>query len=113
MVNIWSTFTSLQNEKQGTAIILSLKGADQEAVLELAQADISAVNGLQNVLARLDSLYLKDTTVEKYKALENFESYRRPPTTPINDFIHEFEKRHHKIKTTVPLFQMTSLHFGF
>ena len=37
MITMWSTFTTLQKEKQGTAILLSLKGTDQEAVLELSQ----------------------------------------------------------------------------
>ena len=97
MLNVWSTFTSLQKEKQGTAILLSLKGAAQEAVLELSQESITSADGLQNVITRLDDLYLKDSTLQKYKALENFENYRRPANTPINEFIHEFEKRHHKI----------------
>lgn len=99
MVTIWSTFTSLPKEKQGTAILLSLKGTDQEAVLELEQTAINHADGLDNVLARLDNLYLKDVTLQKYKALESFETYQRSPSTPINDFIHEFEKRHNKIKS--------------
>ena len=99
MVQIWSTFTTLPKEKQGTTILLSLKGQDQEAVLELTSAQITAAAGLDAVINRLDSLYLKDTTLQKYKALENFESYRRTPSTSINNFICGFEKRHHKIKS--------------
>ena len=37
MINIWSKFTSLVDEKKGTAILLSLKGSAQEAVLELSE----------------------------------------------------------------------------
>ena len=69
----------------------------QETVLELQQDKICSDEGLIHVLAKLDNLYLKDTTLQKYKALENFEAYRRPASLPINDFIHEFEKLHHKI----------------
>ena len=96
MVQIWSTFTTLPKEKQGTAILLSLKGQDQEAVLELTSAQITAAAGLDAVINRLDS-FISRTQPFKNKALENFESYRR--THSINDFIHEFEKRHHKIKS--------------
>ena len=46
MVNIWGTFTSLAKEKQGTAVLLSLKGTDQEAVLEIDQAQINHADGL-------------------------------------------------------------------
>ena len=52
MVMIWSTFTSLPKEKQGTAILLSLKGTDQEAVVELEQTAINHADGLDNVLTR-------------------------------------------------------------
>ena len=65
MVQIWSTFTTLPKEKQGTAILLSLKGQNQEAVLELTSAQITAAAGLDAVINRLDSLYPKDTTLQK------------------------------------------------
>ena len=99
MVTLWSNFTSLPKAKQGTCILLSLKGKDQEAVLELKSEEINCDDGFDNVVAQLDKLYLKDKTLQKYQALEDFNSYRRPASTPINEFIIEFEKRHHKCKT--------------
>ena len=99
LVTIWSEFTTLDKNKQGMAVFLSLKGADQEAVLELPTDQIKGEHGLNNVLARLDKLYVKDETLEKYKALEDFESYRRSAQTPINEFILQFEKKYHRIKS--------------
>ena len=60
MLNVWSKFTSLPKEKKGMAVFLTLKGADQEAVLELDTDEITCENGLENIVTRLDKLYLKD-----------------------------------------------------
>ena len=46
----------------------------------------------------MDSIYLKDELSEKFRALEAFESYRRPSTLAIRDFLIEFENKHFKIK---------------
>ena len=46
-LNIWSTFTSLPKEKKGVAVFLTLKGADQKAVLELDTDEITCENGLK------------------------------------------------------------------
>ena len=99
MLQVWSKFTNLSKEKKGMAVFLTLKGADQEAVLELDTEDIASENGFENVIARLDRLYLKDETLQKYKAFEDFEQMKRSSDTPINDFILKFEKAHHKLKT--------------
>ena len=47
---------------------------------------------VKNIIARLDKLYLKDETLQKYKAFEEFEVFKRSNDTPINDFILKFEK---------------------
>ena len=99
VVNIWGKFTKMEVKKQGMAVLLSLKGAAQEAVLELEEDKIDCNDGLKNVLARLDKLYLKDETLTKYQALEDFESYKRPQNLPIVDYIIQFDKRYHKIKS--------------
>ena len=99
MLEVWSQFTSLPKEKKGMAVFLTLKGADQEAVLELDTNEITGENGLENVIARLDKLYLKDETLQKYKAFEKFEIFKRSNETPINDFILKFEKKYHKLKS--------------
>ena len=53
---------------------------------------------MDTLIKRLDSIYLKDELSEKFRALEAFESYRRPSTLAIRDFLIEFENKHFKIK---------------
>ena len=90
----------MEVKKQGMAFLLSLKGAAHEAVLELEEDKIDCNDALKNVLARLDKLYLKDETLTKYQALEDFESYKRPQNFPIVDYnIIQFDKHYHKIKS--------------
>ena len=53
----------------------------------------------------LDKLFKKDETLQKYQALEVFETYRRPTSSSIQKFLNEFEKWYNKIKsfgTTIP-----------
>ena len=89
-VTIWSTFTSISAAKQGAAVFLTLEGSARDAVLELSGDQISGDNGLPNVIKRLDELYFKDETLQKYEAFDAFDNYRRPSHTPIPEFLHEF-----------------------
>ena len=110
LVKLWSGFTSLPKEKHGLSVLFSLKTSDKEAVLEMVPDEqINSADGLTKVLDQLDSLYLKDITLQKYNALEDFDNYRRPPSTPINEYLHEFEKRYNKIKIMAAQCQMTFL----
>ena len=46
LVEIWRNFTTLEPEKQGPAIVLSLEGEAQDAVLELTTDEISNEEGV-------------------------------------------------------------------
>ena len=96
-VRIWSSFTKLEKEKHGAAILMTLEGAPEETVLELPEEVINSEKGLSAVLEKLDALYLKDSTLEKFQTLELFDSYRRKPGMSIQAHIHEFEKIYHKL----------------
>ena len=73
---IWSDFTTLETTKHGAAVLLTLEGAAVEAVLELERATINSEESLKKITERLDILYLKDSTLEKFQALECFETYK-------------------------------------
>ena len=68
-LDIWSSFTSLEKEKQGAAVLLTLEGAAEEAVLELDVSVINSNDGLKSIIQQLDKLSLKDKTLEKFQAL--------------------------------------------
>ena len=99
LINIWAKVTSLDATKQASAIVLSLEGEAQEAALEIEDTKLSSATGLKEITERLDKIYLKDALAEKYNALENFESYRRPSSTSIREFLVEFDKRYFKVKS--------------
>ena len=98
IVDLWGKFTTCAPNKQGMAVIFSLKSSDQQKVLSIPTEQICAEDGLETVLKRLDELYLEDETLEMYSALEDFESYKRPSSLLINDFLIEFELKYDKIK---------------
>ena len=99
LIEIWRTFSTLEPEKQGPAIVLSLEGEAQEAILELDTATLVKKDGVDKIIARLNKIYKKDELCEKYNALESFETYKRPSNTSIRDFLTEFEKRYNKTKS--------------
>lgn len=99
LVEIWRKFTTLEPEKQGPAIVLSLEGEAQDAVSELDTNQISRTDGVAIIIDRLNKIYKKDELTQKYNALEAFETYKRKPTLSIRDFLTEFEKRYHKTKS--------------
>ena len=96
LINIWLALTPLEKTKQGPALILSLEGKAQEVALQLDANEISAENGAQNVINKLNSLYKKDALIEKFNDVESYETYKRPNECSIKDFVIEFEKHLYK-----------------
>ena len=76
-----------------------MKGPAEEAVLELDEEQINHDDGMKNVLEKLDKLYLKDSTMEKFQALEAFDTCARKPNTSIQEHIHKFDKLYQKLQS--------------
>ena len=92
-------------------MVLSLEGKAQELALELSSADITADDGANNVIKKLDTMYKKDALVEKFCDIEAYETYKRPSDTNMKDFIIEFEKRLYKVMELHQM--MTCQHIGY
>ena len=92
-VALWETFTDLSAEKRAPAICLSLTGRARDAVLELDITKLNSVTGVKELIAKLDTLFLKDTEQRIYGAYDDFEKFKRNSDMNINDYIIEFEKR--------------------
>ena len=60
LITIWQKFTTLELEKQNPAIILSLEGAKNDAILELEPNQITDRNGVKTIIDRLNKIYKKD-----------------------------------------------------
>ena len=98
LLDLWKIFTSLEPAKQGPAVALTLQGEAQDEILELSTNKLTAADGLNNIIKRLDLIYKKDELVDKFYNLEAFESYKRPARLPIQEFMTEFDKKSHKLK---------------
>ena len=112
IVDLWGKFTSCSKEKQGMAVIFTLKASDQKKVLSLSNDVICSETGLDSVLKRLDELYLEDETLEMYSALEDFEAFKHQSSIPINDFLIDFELKYLSCGTSILAKQFTMLLFG-
>ena len=94
LVKLWQKVTDLPKDNHGAAIVMTLEGKSLDAVLELSDDDINKETGVDLIIGKLDPLYKKDELNEKFEHLEKFESYKRPSSTGIQEFLNEFDKLH-------------------
>ena len=73
-------------------MFLSLESRAREAVLELDDSKISGEDGVKNIIAKLDTLYLKDKTQSAYEAYDSFEQFKKPSDMSVSEYINEFER---------------------
>ena len=88
MIKIWCMYTDFPKERQGAAIFVSLEGETQDAVLELSEGEISSKTGVKKFIDRLDKLFKKDETLQKYQPLEAVETYHRSISYSIQEFLY-------------------------
>ena len=99
LVNWWTIQTDVPAEKRGLALASSLQGKALDAVLELDDSEINQVDGVQNIITKLDELYKKNSLTQKIEDIEKFENYVRPEHVSIKEYVAEFNKRVNKLKT--------------
>lgn len=97
-IEVWRIFTDLPLEKQGPAVLLSLKGRAREAALELEIKDLSEETGLDLIIMKLDTLFAKDKDELAYEAYERFETMKRSPQTPIDEYLQAFDHLYNVVK---------------
>ena len=103
IIEVWKLLNDEKYKKQfGAAIYLSLKGTARDAVRSLDATKLAADDGVAQIIAILDSVYLKDTATQAYCAFRDFVQYKRGSGESFAIFIVEFKKRyrlveHHKM----------------
>ena len=98
-VKIWQLVTDLKPEKQGPALVLSLKGKNQEVVLEeLTVEQLGEADGVKRIVGILDRIHKKDSVDTEYEAFESFINFQRESSMEMTGFITEFERRYNKAK---------------
>ena len=98
LIKHWQNLSVLGKKQQSSAIIITLSGKALNTALQISETDLAKDDGVATLLKRLDTIYLKDELSEKFRALEAFETYRRPQSLSIRDFLIEFENKHFKVK---------------
>ena len=91
-LSLWQIFTDLSKSKQAPAICLSLSGRTREEALEINIDKLHSDTGVQELITKLDSLFLKDSEQTIYAAYDTFEKFKRKDNMSINNYIIEFEK---------------------
>ena len=100
-LTVWRKVTCLPKNEQGGAILASLEGAEgeaEDAILEMSVEQLTSDDSVDLIVTRLNELFKKNETLEKFEILDNFQTYSRPHHVTINDFMIEFDKRLTKTK---------------
>ena len=97
-ITIWNKYTTLKPEQKGPAIFFQLEGEAREAIRELGDTLTNPENGVKEVIKMLDHMYLKDECILAYESYEIFESFKRPSSMNINDYVVKFEALHRNAK---------------
>ena len=91
-VEVWRMITKEDKKKHGPAIYLSLQGSAREKVRSIDMEKLSSDTGYDEVIALLDSVFLKDKSTRAYVAFKTFVEYRRKMGESYQTFIVAFEK---------------------
>ena len=97
-LEIWDSFTDLEEKKRGPAVYLSLDKKTKQAVSQLKPADISAPDGLQKIIQKLDEVYLADRNTRAYAAFQRFNECKRDEGETLEDFIIRFEDKYNDME---------------
>ena len=91
-IRIWNAFSTLQTNRKGPALYLSLPKMIQDQVRSRVKTDdLVKDTGMDQVLDVLDELYMKEDVMTLYEAFEKFEKCKRRKDQSMSDFISEFE----------------------
>ena len=100
-VKIWEILIGddLKAEQMGPALFKAIKSQKaKEKVLEIEIDVIGGVNGVKEILKKMDELYEMERDQKIYRALDEFENFKREKTTEVAEFVNKFEAKHNTIK---------------
>ena len=75
----------------------SLTGTAKAAAHALTVDEIGYETGLDQILNKLDDVYLTEKNQRIFSALDSFEKFNRPSNMSMNIFLPEFQKLYNKI----------------
>jgi len=98
-VEFWLKLTSLEDEKQGSAIIARLAGEAKSSATSLGTEIIFSKTGVKSILEKLDKLYQIDKTDQLDIDLTTFLDYTWKSSFSVEQFIAGFHTRLDKISS--------------
>ena len=96
-LEVWKLFTDTEKKKMGPAVYLTLTGRAREAVRDLKPEDIGKETGLDEIIVKLDAVYLKDENTRAYVASKEFYEFKRASGENFSEFIIKYEHLYHKL----------------
>ena len=85
----------MTTEKQAPAVYLAMTGRARETVKEIPTAEVG-VDGLDEIIQKLDSLLLKDDRTRAYTSIKVFHHFKPSSREQFADFI-KFDKVYNKL----------------
>ena len=98
-ISIWGELTDLPESKRALAIHLSLTGRARIASSEISVDDLKKDDGVDTLLAKLDSLFLPEKGRRQFTAFHNLYNLRRSENLNIAEFVSEFEHMYFKFQS--------------
>ena len=75
-LEIWRLVTDFPKTKLGPVVYLNLKGKARESVRNMKAEDLGKEDGIDQLIQKLDDIYLKDESTRAYLAFKKFYNYR-------------------------------------
>ena len=87
-----------KEHSMGVKLIMNMSGKPREVSLNMSTTTLGAEDGADKLIKELDKIYCKDSTQSLFKAIDQFESYRRTPDEDIDKYILEFQRKYKALK---------------
>ena len=77
---------------------MDLQGRARETAIEIPATDLDSDTGMETLLAKLDSVFLKEEKGRAYEAYSHFDSITKDSSLSMSDYIIDFEQRYNQMK---------------
>ena len=98
-LELWQMFTELDVKKQAIAVHLSLTGRARSATTELSIEDMKSSDAMKILIAKLDRVFARDQNWKCFHAYMELENYSRAKECSVQEYLSEFDRKYHKLKT--------------
>ena len=96
-LDMWKLVTDLPKASQGPVIFLSLNPKMRQACAGLSKEEINKDDGVDKLVMKLKELYSVSRDQATFSAYEKFETFQRPESMNIIDYINEFKQLNQKL----------------